>query len=149
MIRACLALVAALSLVACEGCASTPGLPTTPREQARAAVLVIAEGVRLADETCAAEALEQRSQPLADRCSAAYSTARSALLVAAGSVDAWDTAQRGEVACATARGATAAGELANAIRSYGGSVPPTLTDGLALYASLVGVSCSAPEGGAS
>lgn len=144
--------IGALSIVimgGCQGCSAAQALPTTPREQARAAVLVLAEGVKLGDEACAKEALAQSSQPLADRCSRAYSTARSALVAAGDGVDAWDSARRGEVACATVRGASAAEELAIAIRAYGGDVPPALTDGLALYQALVGVTCSSTDGGAS
>lgn len=144
--------VASLGIVimgGCQGCSAAQSLPTTPREQARAAVLVLAEGVKLGDEACAKEALTQSSQPLALRCKVAYETARSALIVAGDGVDAWDSARRGEVACATVRGASAAEELAIAIRAYGGDVPPALTDGLALYQALVGVTCSSADGGAS
>lgn len=140
----------AVGVASCSGCAAGSPLPTTPREQARAAVLVLAEGTRAADEACAAEALAQQSLPLAERCSQAYSAARTSLLIASRGVDAWDTAERGNVACATAQGAAAAGELVAAIRSYGGAVPPVLVDGLELYRTVLGVTCTvADAGGAS
>lgn len=134
----------ALAVAACSGGCAGAQLPTTPREQARAAVLVLAEGVRLADQSCAAVALERSDAPLADRCADAYGVARSSLLAAAGGVDAWDSGRQGEVRCATAQGATAARELAAAIATAGGEVPPTLTDGLELYAELAGASCTQP-----
>lgn len=135
-------MAAAVTLTACNGCAGALSESVTPRERARAAVLVLAEGVRAADEICAARALDRHDIALAERCEAAYSTARSALLAAAGGVDAWGTAEGGDAACATLQGAAAARELAEAVRAGGADVPAVLSDGLALFGAVGAVACA-------
>jgi len=130
-----------LALASCSGGrSSVPALPTTPREQARATVLVLAEGVREADQRCADVGREAGNLVLLDRCTKAYDTARGALLVAAGAVDAYDDGRQGDVACATATGIDAALELAGLIRSAGGDLPAALDDGLRL-AKQFGAEC--------
>ena len=136
-----------LATAACSGgCAPLPAFPATPREQARATILVLAEGVREADQRCAEVGRDTLNLPLLDNCAKAYAVGRSSLLVAAGAVDAWDEGRAGETACATATGLTAALELASLIRAAGGAVPPALEDGLML-AKQFGAVCT--DGGAS
>lgn len=131
----------------CTGCGllQAPSSPATARENVRAAVVVLAEGVRASDEICAARALDRHDLALAERCEDAYKTARLALLSAAEGVDAWGTAEQGDVACATARGAAAAKNLAKAIESGGASVPPILSDGLQLFAVLTNMQCEVSQ----
>lgn len=136
----------AIALMGCQGCGAHPSLPTTPREQARAVVLVLTEGVREADHRCAEAGTDAGDLRLLDRCAAAYAVARSSLLVAAGAVDAWDEGRKGETACATIRGAEAAAELAGLIRSNGAEVPVALEDGLALYKHFGASACSQDGG---
>jgi hypothetical protein len=132
----------------CEGCGGAVPVPTTPREQARATTLVLADGVVLARKQCAQLADDRKDLPLAERCLAAYETAYAALMAAGSTVDAWDDGRRGEVACATSRGAGAARALGEAVASAGGRVPPTLEDGLRLFDQLMAGLCDV-DGGAS
>lgn len=126
--------LACMALVACEGgCGGKLPIPTTPRERARAVVLVLAEGTKEADHQCAMHGRDAGDLALLDRCTKAYDTARSSLLAAAGTVDAYDEGKAGDTACATIRGADAAAELAGLLASSGAPVPSALSDGLALY----------------
>lgn len=137
----------AVALAACSGCGSSLPLPTTPREQARAVVLVLAAGVEEADHRCADVGRDAGNLALLDRCAVAYRQARAFLLVAAGAVDAYDSGRRGDTVCATRSGIDSAAELAGLIASAGGDIPGALEDGLAL-AKQFAPACERSEGGA-
>lgn len=140
--RLCIMLVA-LALAACQGgCSGSLPIPTTPRERARAVVLVLAEGTKVADHQCAVYGTDAGDLALLDRCAKLYDTARSSLLVAAGTVDAWDEGQSGATACATIRGADAALELADLLHANGAPIPSALSDGIALYKQFGAGVCS-------
>ena len=115
----------------CSGC-------TTPREQARGAVLVTADAVRLADTTCAEAAIKMgrihtsRAVDLAGRCADAYDVARTSLLVAEAGVDAWDDADRAQTACAFARASGALLRMSTAMRDAGVQIPTIVEDALRL-----------------
>ena len=132
-----LALAAAHVLLACNGCSSLPSpVPTTPRGQARAVILVVSGGVTEADKRCSEEADKQKSVSLAERCGDAYKRARASLLAAGAVVDAYDQGSKNDVQCATVAGLGAARELAEALKAYGATVPPALEDGLELAKAL-------------
>lgn len=111
-----------------------PGCPKaqTPREEARAIVLTVAEGVRAADLACASVARGRVDVKLALDCADAYDRARLSLEVAESAVDLWDRGSAGDVPCATARAVDALTELGNLLRVSGGKVPPVLEDALRL-----------------
>lgn len=138
---------AGIAIAACQGgCSGSLPIPTTPRERARAVVLVLASGVEEADHRCADIGRDANDLALLDRCTVAYKDARSALLVAAGAVDTYDQSST-DTACATATGLAAAVELAGIITSTGAKLPAALTDGLEL-AKQFAPAC-APKDGAS
>ena len=105
------------------------GSPAT-RAEARAAVLVSAEPVKVLDTRCAALALDTRDIDLARRCEVAYDQARTALVVAATGVDAWEEGKKGEVACAVARAVASLDALMKEMR---GEMPAVALDALTLY----------------
>lgn len=133
--------VAAAAVLALTGCGGE-GAKFPAREVARAAVLGVAEGVRAADRVCANVAKAKQDATLADRCSQSYAVARSSVLAAAEGVDAYDAASEGQVRCTIARGATALGEMATAISTAGGDVPPVVVDALAFAKTLGAGGCS-------
>lgn len=72
------------------------------RDQARAAVVVTAEGVRVFGEICARYTLAEKDLDLARECARAYDAARLSLIGVSAGVDAWDRSQttRESVTCA-------------------------------------------------
>lgn len=138
------------ALMGCQGCSSTPALvqmadaaaaAKTPRDQARATIVILTLATREADVFCASHGKQTANLALLDRCHAAYDIARPALLTAEAGVDAWDTGARDGVACATAKGAAAAEDIAGDLRHAGADVPAALTDGLRLYATFMAGTC--------
>ena len=85
----------ALSIAGLISCGGAQSPATTPRDEARAAVLTLAEGVKVADQTCAAAALTLKNEELAKACADAYDDARTSLLAAESSIDAWDQGASG------------------------------------------------------
>lgn len=128
-----------------SACASATPLPTTPRAQARAVIRVLADAVHDADAACADVARQRLDADLADTCAHDYDRARGVLLVAAGGIDAWDTASQGSLACNIVAGAGAAQDLLGSLRANGVEAPAALSDGLELFAAL-GLSCPADAG---
>jgi hypothetical protein len=117
----------------CKGAAA-------PREQARGAVLTVAEGLRQADFACADLAIAARDLPLAEACADAYDAAREALLAAEAGVDAWDRGAAGEVSCATARAVEGLQRMISLVAAAGGRLPAVVEDALRL-APLLTVGC--------
>lgn len=135
--------VAMLASGVVSACSSAP---VTPREQARGAVLAVAEAVHVADETCASVALARHDRDLASTCADAYDEARAALVATATAVDAWDDATtRTSVLCRTAAAVRGLEAISYAVRAAGASVPPIVDDALAL-ASALG-RCTTGDGG--
>lgn len=108
------------------------------RAQARGAVLVTAEAVKLADTTCAQVALERTDLALARACEQAYDLARASAIAAAAAVDAWDEGKRGEVACALQRAAGELRKVASELRARQANVPKVIDDALGLAAGVGG-----------
>ncbi len=79
-----------------EGC--KPG--QTPRETARATVLVVAEAVHQLDGACAKISTAKHDAALGNRCADAYDVARYSLIGAESALDAYDTAGTGDMPCA-------------------------------------------------
>ncbi len=115
------------ALVGCGASAS--------RAQARGAVLVTAEAVRLGDKACADVALEKNDLPLARACETAYEIARASVLTAAASVDAWDEGKKGDVACAIKRAGDELSKTVSELRARQASIPKLIEDAIALAAS--------------
>lgn len=109
-----------------------PACSSASRAHARGAVLAGAEAIKVGDKACATAALEKTDLELARTCEAAYVTARSAIVAAAESVDAWDEGKKGDVACALKRAAAAIATTTQALRSRSVAVPKVVEDALAL-----------------
>jgi len=127
-------------------CGSTPATASTPRDQARAAILTIAEGVKTGDAVCAEAALALKKADLAKGCADAYDDARSALLAAEAGVDAWDNGARGEVACASSKALAAVVDIENLLAANGVEVPAVVTDAVKLGQVFLPL-CAAGDGG--
>lgn len=134
---------ALLALSLLVGCAQV-----TPREVARASVLGVAEALRVADVTCAAQttiaagtgktSLEV-ARKQANTCADAYDLSRSAVLSAARSVDTWESARaQHDVACFVAAANDGLVSIVAVIRAVGGKLPLVVDDGLALAKLLAG-----------
>lgn len=119
------------------GCASASG---ARREQARAAVLATAEGLRVADAGCAALALARKDRDLAVACADGYDVGRAGIVGSALAVDAWDAAPEGRarVACNVASALGGLEAMIAAIHAKGGDVPPIVADARALVGALGG-----------
>lgn len=133
-----LALAIALSMGAhgCGGDAKSPA-----RDSARAAVVLVAEGVRIADETCAQVGAKQKDPALLKTCADAYDTTRASLLAAESAVDAWDAGDKKSLACALAAGVRGLAQIANAITHAGVELPLLVTDAMTLGAAFASGSC--------
>lgn len=113
-----------------------------PRETARAVVLTTAEAIRIADTLCATVALRigttdrEAGRKLAVSCADAYDVARPAVLAAATAVDAWDAGDHRGVVCGLATAGRSLGQIADAVRAAGATIPPLVEDGLRLVGSL-------------
>lgn len=94
--------------------------------------MLVAEGVRVADATCASTARAIHHAPLADACAEAYSAARLSLLIAEAGVDAWEDAGENRTACAVRDAASSLSHLVGLLRSVGATVPPAVEDALRL-----------------
>ncbi|WP_394825046.1 hypothetical protein [Pendulispora albinea] len=129
-----------LGIVACAlalgGCAPAFGARFPERHTARAAVLTLAEAVKVADHTCADLARELQSLELARTCDDGYGVARSALLLAEASVDAWDAGQQQRTLCAAGKAAVALRNVTDAVVRSGGKIPNVVEDALRVSASL-------------
>ncbi|MDB4994369.1 MAG: hypothetical protein JWM74_1801 [Myxococcaceae bacterium] len=123
--------------VACAA-ASGAGAQDPARETARGAILTVAEAVRVADGVCADLALARKDAELARRCARAYDIARPGLLAAERGVDAWDTAERGQIVCSLDDAAKALTDIEDAIATAGGKPPPVAADAHKLAALLGG-----------
>lgn len=80
-----------LAVRALTGCSLLSSVP--PRSQARAAVIVTAEAVKIFGESCARYVVAHDDLPLAEKCADAYTTARIALISLASGVDAWEKSE--------------------------------------------------------
>ncbi len=108
------------------------------RAQARGAVLVEAEAVKIGDKLCAQTAIEKTDLQLAKACEQAYDVARSSLIIASNGIDAWDESKKSEVVCAISRTADELAKTAKEIRARGVAIPKLIDDALALASSLGG-----------
>ncbi len=134
--------IAAIGLaVVVESC-SPAQAKAAPRETARAVVLAVAEAVRTADTLCATVALRigadnrERGRALATACADAYDVARPATMAAATAVDAWDAGDHRGVICGLATAGRSLGQIADAVRAAGATIPPLVEDGLRLVGTL-------------
>jgi len=133
-----LALALALSM-GTQGCGGDAKSPA--RESARAAVVVVAEGVKVADEVCAQAGAKQKDAALLKTCADAYDTTRASLLAAESAVDAWDAGDKKSLTCALAASVRGLAQIANAVTHAGVELPLLVTDALTLGAAFAGGSC--------
>lgn len=108
------------------------------REIARASVYVTAEALATIDQQCAVIALDRKDQPLATKCADVYKTVRPALLMAAVSVDAWDSiaSKREDITCTVLESVTRVSTLLAELRSKGSPDIPIVSDAIKLATSL-------------
>jgi len=102
----------------------------SPRAEARAAILAVANGVVVADAWCAAAAMRTRDVRLAETCTEENTTARGALLQAEEALD------DGAMARAGCEAAPALAALASMARRPTGRLPPKLEDALIMSAQV-------------
>ena len=132
--------LALAGVVTIAGC--FPKAPdVSDRARARAAILTVAEAVNLVDGLCAQLALAKDDERIGDTCHVAYSNARIALFAAE---DALDRAGLSAATCETQNAVAAMTQLAAAVRSGGGTIPPVVDDALSIATSLSRI---APCGG--
>jgi len=122
----------ALILVACGAAQSPASSATTSRDSARAALLTIAEGVKVGDASCAQAALSLKNAKLATDCAHAYDTARAALVAADDGIDAWNEGTAGNVACAGKHALDAIQNIEDALVLTGVPIPATVVDAIKL-----------------
>ena len=126
----------AAAFVFCIGglvaCGPSQPAATPARDQARAAILTIAEAVKTGDGVCAQAALTLKKADLAKSCADAYDQARAALLVAESGIDAWGQGEEGKVACASASALQAIIGIENELASNGVAVPAVVQDAVKL-----------------
>ena len=119
-------------------CSSTPPANSSPRETARAAVILFAKTTAIADEACATLAKTKQDVSIAKTCADAYDIARPALLAAEAGVDAWESGSKNEVACAVAKASNALTKIAETVKAGGGTLPLSVIDSLKFATSIVG-----------
>ena len=113
-------------------CGSSPATPQTPRDEARAALLTIAEGVKVADVTCADASKSLQNAKLAKDCADAYDVARAALVMADDGIDAWDDGSAGKVACAGKHALDALVTVENELAALSVHIPAAVVDAVKL-----------------
>jgi len=131
MLRKILVLVAFVVLASCKPA-------DTPREQARAVVLSVAEGVRIGDQVCAAYAVKVKDLQMAEVCAALVAQARQALITAEDGVDLWGAAEAKNIPCAVKSSVEILGRLSEELKRAGAPMPPAVEDALLLAPILVG-----------
>lgn len=143
------ALLLSLPLVGIIACGTPAASPVAERDQARAAILTIAEAVKTGDAVCAQAALSLKKAPLAKGCADAYDDARSSLLVAESSIDAWEQGEAGNVACAGSHALQAVVTIENLLASNGVAVPAVVQDAVKLGQMFLPLCAPSPvDGGA-
>lgn len=108
----------------------------TDRASARSWVLLVADGVRVADATCSTVARAERREDVAKKCAGAYDIARPALIAAEAAVDAYDHGGASQWGCCLRDALLGLGAISAGIGAVGGEVPTVVVDGLSLGASL-------------
>lgn len=120
-------------------CTPTKSPTSFQRDGARAAVLLVARGVVVADELCAEVVVRQMRDAVHGRqCKDAYDAARAALLAAEYVIDAWDAGRAGEVACAARRAAAALDDMRGAANAAGATMPAVVDDAVSIGGELGG-----------
>ena len=144
-----LALFVILGCLIISSCSSTPDAKTSPRETARAAVILLAKTTAITDERCAALAREKQDAKLAGVCADAYDVARPALLSAESAVDAWESGSKNDVACLVSKSAWSLTKMVEAIKAAGGggTLPLSVSDSLK-FATTIVRECHPASGGA-
>lgn len=110
--------------------------PKTPRETARSIVLLVADGVKQADTSCAKLARDTQSVETAKTCAEAYNVARPSLQSAEQTIDAWNEGANHQVVCSVYAAMRALASMRDAIIAAGGKLPGAVVDALELGQSL-------------
>lgn len=114
----------------------------TDRPSARSWVLLVAEGVRVADHACAEAARSTKRADVAAKCAHGYDAARAALIAAEASLD---VAGAPTLGCALRDALAGLQEVARGIDALGAKLPPAVADALTLGSAVAGARC---QGGA-
>jgi len=130
-------LALALLLAGCAG-AQGPGAANPARDTARASVLLVAEGAKVADAICGQAAISAHALELAKTCADAYDVTRDALLAAQSSVDTWEAGGNRDFVCALGHGVRALAAMSGALTKAGVPIPAAVADALSLGAGLAG-----------
>lgn len=134
----------ALLVGAAVSCSPSRPPAEVQRDAARASILLIAEAVSVAAIACADAIDRTQSHDLADKCKAAYSGARSALLAAEASIDAYDAGAYGQVGCAIKKATRSLSDLSDAMAAISAPPPLTVRDAVTLGHRL-GFTCLAAQ----
>lgn len=128
--------MAAVVVYCVDGC--RPAEAPSARAQERAIVLTVAEGVKAADEMCAAVARLRTNADLARECARAYDEAREVLKLAESAVDEKDAARHGDLPCAVAHAISLLRGMIGLAEAHGGTPSPVIDDALDVAKIMVG-----------
>lgn len=119
-----------------NGCAVFAHSSEDPtRATARAAVLTVAEAVKVADQFCATYSLQTKEITVAKACADAYDLSRNSLLAAESGLDVWNDVTKNSVACALADGVRSLGAISAVLIQEKLAPPAIITDALTLVNS--------------
>lgn len=125
------------------GCAgSTPASQLPARDYARAGVMMVAEGVKVADDACATVAKAKSDAGLAKTCADAYDTARASLTGAMALVDAWDSADQKSYVCTVGHAVSALSSMASAVTTAGGPALPAIVQDALSFGGQLSKGCA-------
>lgn len=140
---AAILLVGAATLFGQPGCGAANAPTSQPRDVARAAVVMVSNGLAAADQACATQAAATSDLDMAKQCAAVYSETRAVLLTASDAVDTWDSVATSQetVTCAIVTSAKQLADLSKYLTGKGVPAVNSLDDALTFVAGLNAV-CS-------
>lgn len=120
----------------CSAFSTGAGAESPERSTARAAVLMVAKAVVVADQSCASFALQIKDAKLAKSCADVYDVARPVLVAAEASLDTWDATAQGKIGCAINAGVTALTDVSVILVQEKLAIPSVVLDALKLVNSV-------------
>lgn len=120
----------------CSAFSTGAGAESPERSTARAAVLMVAKAVVVADQSCASFALQVKDAKIAKACADAYDVARPVLLAGEASLDTWDATAQGKIGCAINSGVTALTDVSVILVQQHLAIPSVVLDALKLVNSV-------------
>lgn len=122
------------------GCSALPSAEAPKRDLARASVLLMVQGVELADTICANLAAEaqgskdveklKKASALAHKCADGKATALHGAEAARAALNAWEQGGDGQIGCAAKSVFDGLTSVTDALKSAGGAIPPALDDAI-------------------